>query len=276
MDKKNLILVGILAVLILFSWAWNGPIKDWHTDRGTEKNFLTGLDLNSAIKVEIEKSGVVTVLEKSAERWKVGGTKDFYAPMASMEEMATVLDKAVNGRLELVSSNKEKKSFFGFADPSRVKITQGEKNYEFLIGKATDDFTGSYISLADTDKVYRLAGNLTNVFTDKDWRDSQIFSFSKDRANKVRFQYGRTQFTAEKIDNKWTGTLPKKFTVTEEKLNAVLAVLENLSSIDIPAQDFAGTGLEKNGLIIQVTGEDFDNILMVGDCNKDNLLCQAW
>jgi hypothetical protein len=274
MDKKNLVLVGILAALILFSWAWNGPIKNWQTNRGVEKNFLIGVNLADATKVEIEKSKNIAVLEKSGERWRVGGTKDFYAPAASMEEMAAVLDKAANGHLELASSNKDKKVSFGFDDPSQVKITQGEKVYEFLIGKATDDFTGSYVSLADSDKVYRLAGNLTNVFANKDWRDGQIFSFSKDRANKVRFQYGKTQFTVEKKDNKWAGVSPKKFTVSEEKLNKVLTVLENLRSADIPAQDFAGTGLEKNGLIIQVIGEGFDNILMVGNCTKDKL-CYA-
>jgi hypothetical protein len=53
-----------------------------------------------------------------------------------------------------------------------------------------------------------------------------------------------------------------------------LGILENLRSADIPAQEFKGTGLEKNSLIIQVSGEGFDNTLMVGDCTKDNV-CYA-
>jgi hypothetical protein len=107
MDKKNLVLAGILAFLILFSWFWNGPVKNWRADRGTEKNFLAGLNLAAADKVEINNGGAVTVLEKSGERWKVGGTKDFYAPASSLEEMASVLGKASAGRLEVVSSNED-------------------------------------------------------------------------------------------------------------------------------------------------------------------------
>jgi len=115
---------------------------------------------------------------------------------------------------------------------------------------------------------------LNNVFVREEWRDLAILSFSQDQASSIRFQYPSRQFTVEKKDNKWAGTLPKPFSVTESKITDVLGVLANLQAEKIPAQDFKGTGLEKNNIIIQVKGDGFDNILMIGDCTKDNL-CYA-
>jgi hypothetical protein len=94
----------------------------------------------------------------------------------------------------------------------------------------------------------------------------------KERLDKIRFQYPKRQFTMEKKENKWGGTLPKKFTVNEDKLNAVLSVLENLTAAKIPEQDFKAFGSpEKNGIIIQFSGEQVDQTLMIGNCTKDKL-----
>ena len=41
--------------------------------------------------------------------------------------------------------------------------------------------------------------------------------------------------------------------------------MSNLSTVQIPAQTFEGTGLEKHTIIIQVMGDDIDNTLMIGD-----------
>ena len=94
------------------------------------------------------------------------------------------------------------------------------------------------------------------------------------RSNKIRFQYPGSQFTVEKINNQWAGTRPYKFTVSQDKISAVLSVLQNLIATKIPAQTFAGTGLEKHSVIVQVTGNRFDDTIMIGDCTKDNL-CYA-
>ncbi len=272
--KKNLFLAGILAVLILFSWFWSGPIKDWKTTGNIEKNFLSGLNFSSVDEIEIENSKKTVILKKEGDRWKISGTKDFYAPSSNMDEVASVLEKAAEGKLELVSDNKDKKDFFGFDNPSKVKIAQGVENYEFFVGKSTDDYAQSYVSLGDFEKIYRVNANLATVFSLKDWRDKQIFSFSKEYVGKIRFQYGKNQFIVEGKEGVWSGISPWKFAVNKDKINEILDVLDDLRASDIPEQDFYGTGLEKNNLIIQVSGEDVDKTIMVGDCTEDNL-CYA-
>ena len=272
MYKKNLILGGILLALVAITWAWNGPIKNHQQKAGEEKNFLSDISFAKINRVEINRASSTVVLEKSEDKWKVGGTKTFYAKKEAVDELSFALDKLAKEKIELISTNKDKKSEFG-ADGKgiKVKIDQDGKTYEFFVGNSTANFDGSYFSQADTDKTWKVGVDLSSVFSRGEWRDDQIFSFLKERASKARFQYPRYQFTVEKKENKWYGTLPKKFVVTDDKVNKVLEVLENLKAAKIPKQDFKGTGLEKHSIIVQVTGEQLDETLMVGDCTKDNL-----
>jgi hypothetical protein len=275
MSKKNLILGGILIVLVAFAYIWSGPAKDWKQSRNQEKNFLAAISLDKIKKIEIDKGGVKTVLEKSGEKWKIGGTKNFYVSSEAASQLKSLFTEIGSKEIEAVSASAGRKVFFG-TDESGMKIKIEEENntFDFVVGKISSDFTGSYVSPANGDKTYVIGTDLNNIFGREEWRDLSIFSFIKERSNKVRFQYPNRQFTVEKKENKWAGTAPKSFPVTEAKITAVLSVLENLKAAKIPEQTFAGTGLEKHGIIIQATGDGFDNILMVGDCNKDNL-CYA-
>jgi hypothetical protein len=276
MNKKNLILGGILLALIAFTWAWNGPVKNWGENKKEEKNFLSSLSLERAGSITIERASTTVILEKDGDRWKVGGTKDFYVKKEVADELSFALGKAANDKIELVSANKDKKAEFGVDLGIKTKIEQDGQTIEFVVGNATANFDGSYISKPDTDKTWKVGVDLAAVLSRAEWRDDQIFSFFKERADKVRFQYPNRQFIIEKKENKWNGTWPGKgFKVSDDKVAVVLEVLENLKAAKIPEQDFKAFGApEKNGIIIQVTGEQLDETLMVGNCTKDGL-CYA-
>jgi len=153
----------------------------------------------------------------------------------------------------------------------KIEVAQGGTNFNFVVGKSTPDNSGTYISSPDASKTYQIAIDLNSVFGRGEWRDSSIFSFIPERSEKLRFQYPTQQFAVEKINNKWAAAKPYKFSVTDDKVAAILGVLANLTAAQIPTQTFANTGLEKHSLIIQATGGGFDNTLMFGDCTKDNL-----
>jgi hypothetical protein len=233
------------------------------------------LSLEKADLIQIERAGATTTLEKVDGRWKVGGTKDFYVKKEVIDELSFALNKVSGGSLELVGSNQDKKAGFGTDAGIKVAIRQEGQVYDIIIGKATANFDGSYLSRPDTEKTWKAGVDLSSVFSRGEWRDDQIFSFLKERAAKIRFQYPKSQFTAERKENKWQGTLPKKFTVSDEKVNKVLEVLENLKAAKFPEQDFKAFGSpEKNGVIVQITGEQLDETLMIGNCAKDNF-CYA-
>jgi hypothetical protein len=275
MSKKNLILGGILVVLIAFSYIWSGPAKDWKAGAEKEKNFLAAISASEVNGIEITSANKQTILEKAGEQWRVDGAKDFYVKKDVAGALSTMLTEAGLKQLEVVSTSPDKKDSFVTDDQGiKVKIVEADKDLEFVIGKSTSDLAGTYISTPASDKTYSIGLDLNSLFGRSEWRDDTIFSFLKERATKVRFQYGKITFTIEGKDSKWNGTLPKKFAVSNDKITAILAVMENLTAAKIPVQDFKGTGLEKNNQIIQVTGEGFDVTLMVGDCTKDNL-CYA-
>jgi hypothetical protein len=183
------------------------------------------------------------------------------------------LKEAGKSELELVSSNKEKKSEFE-ADESgtAVKIYEGDNlKADFIVGKFGSDFASSYISRPGADSTYRVKGGLSGAINQSEWRDTAIFSSDKEKINKIRFQYPARQFTVEKKDGEWKGTIPYGFKVNKDKIDKILNIMSNLTTTEIPEQNFAGTGLEKNNIIIQATGEGVDNTLMVGDVNGKDL-----
>jgi hypothetical protein len=275
MSKKNLILGGILIVLVAFAWIWSGPLQDWKQTKKAEKSFLAGVNLAKINKIIIDKDGQKTELDKDADTWTINGVKNFGVDKTAAGALNSALSEIGTLPLETVSANADKKISFGTDDQGvKVEIEQSGANFDLVIGKATADYAGTYLAQPSLNKTYEVALDLNSIFGRDDWRDLTIFSFLKERANKVRFQYPDRQFTAEKVNNKWAGTQPKKFDVAENKINTVLGFLESLKAAKIPAQSFANTGLEKHSIIIQATGDGFDNTIMIGDCNKDNL-CYA-
>jgi hypothetical protein len=270
MNKKTFILGGILIVLVAFAYLYQGPLKKWQAGLGKSPNFLAKVDAKRIDKIEIVKEGKIVILEKQNDRYKVGGTKDFYVEQVTADSLINEIEEAAKADLELVSSNKDKKGELKTDDSGvRVKLYQtGNMVADFIIGKMGSDFSSTYISTPNTDKTYSLGVNLS-VFNQPEWRDRTIFSSDKEKINKIRFQYPTQEFTVEKINDEWKGTKPYSFSVSKEKIDKILDMMSDSTAVEIPEQNFAGTGLEKNNIIIQATGDGVDNTLMIGDNNKD-------
>ncbi len=275
MSKKNLILGGILILLVAFAWIWSGPLADWKKTKGQEKNFLAAVSLAQIKKISIDNNGQKTELDKTADGWAIAGVKNFSVDNTAAGALDSALNEIGVLPIETVSTNADKKSSFGTDGQGiKVEIEQGRQTFDFVVGTTTPDYSGTYIAEPDSSKTFSIALDLNSIFGRSDWRSLTIFSFMKERSEKIRFQYPDRQFTVEQIANQWTGTQPKKFDVDATKIDAVLSVLQNLTAVKIPAQTFTNTGLEKHSIIVQVTGGDFDDTIMIGDCTKDNL-CYA-
>lgn len=270
MSKKNLFLGGILLVLIFFAYIYNGPFQTWEQNKGKPDNFLTNVNLEKINKILISKNGKETALELVGDKWRIAGTKDFYVKDDVMSTAIDSLKKAQSDDLELVSENKEKKNKFETGDNGiDLKLQDGDNLIEeFIIGKTGNDFKSSYISSPKDDKTYLVNAPLNSSFGKKDWYDKTIFSGDKKNINKIRFQYPDREFSIEKQDEKWTGVSPYKFNVSEEKIKDILNIMSNLNSPLIPEQKFEGSGLEKNSIIVEASGDGFSNVLMVGDAYK--------
>ncbi|MCK5416086.1 DUF4340 domain-containing protein [Candidatus Parcubacteria bacterium] len=264
MNKKNLILASVLAVLVIFAYIYQGPLQNSKSRQEKNNNFLLGLQVDDINKIEITNQGKVTKLEKVDGKWRVEGTKDFWIT----EDLTGQIKEASEVNFEIIGKNKDKKDEFNTGETGiKIKLSQNDNILdEFIMGKMANDFISSYVSKADSDNTYSIkVAGLNSTFSKLDWYDKTIFSSNKADIIKLRLQYPDKQLVIEKDGEEWKGTEPNDFEVDKEKIETILNMMTNLRAIDIPVQSFEKTGFEKNELIVQVTGENgFDNTLMVG------------
>ncbi len=274
MSKKNLLLGGFLAILLLLAYVYNGPYKNWQNDSSGPKNFLATYNEDDLNKIEVSHNDKKYVFIKMGDKWKIDGTKDFFLTKLKTDKIKQVLDDVRKSDLTLVSELQDKKKEFNTDEDNGYLVNLQNNDItlaSLIIGKSGDGFSSTYISQPNIDNTYLVKSDLHGAFTNDDWYDKQIFNFDKTKVDKIRFQYPSREFTVIrdlKSDNKkWTGTLPYKFSVNQDKLDKIINILAKLMAVNIPEQTFANTGLEKNKIIIQVSGEEIDNTIMIGDDN---------
>lgn len=282
MNKKNLILGGVLVVLIAIAYVYQGPLKSWQANLGKPANFLAKLDKDKIDKIEITDKGEAFGIEKTGDKWKISNTKEFYLKDKAIANLFSRLEDAAKAEIELVSENKDKKSEFNTDESGTgVKLMQGsEVLFGFTIGKLSSDYSSTYVSQDDSSKTYAVKAVINNVFSKDSLYNKEIFNTEPDNITRLRFQYPTREFTVEREIIKpagkeatstklgeWKGVKPYSFNVDQDKTEKVLNILSKLNAAKIPEQTFDNTGLEKNLIIVQASGDGVDNTIMVGDDN---------
>lgn len=273
MSKKNFYLIVTLILLTAVAYIYQGPFKNWQQKKVVPNNFLANLNVDSINKIEITKDGGTVTLVANGSRWKVENTKDFYVSETVAANMINGLKKFTKTQLETVSQNKDKKSDFN-TDASGVAVKLKRDNQElagFIIGKISSDYSGTYISQESSDKTYLAKVDLASIFSQDDWRNKTIFASDKTKINKIRIQSASKEFAITKEGENWVATGTKAIKLNSEKVASLTDLMSSLVASEIPEQKFDGTGLEKNGLILQVTGDSIDNTLIIGNDNGKDL-----
>jgi hypothetical protein len=271
MDKKNLVLGGVLLFLIVIIILLNGPFDKFKDYMFGPKNFFRKVDVEKIDNIEIIADGKETKLVLKDERWKVEGYKDFYVKEAIMESLMSSLKDFKEADFYLISENIDKKKDFKTDDSGiKVKIS-GEKinSNEFIIGNLSSDFISTYVSTFGSPETYSVKVDLFTPFNRDEWRDTTIFSSDKNDIASIRFQYPNREFTVVKDEGEWQGQTPYLFDIDQDKMDKIVDIMAKLETADIPEQTFEGTGLEKNLIIIEAKGVDLNNTIMIGESNKD-------
>ncbi|MBU4125556.1 DUF4340 domain-containing protein, partial [Patescibacteria group bacterium] len=267
---KNIKLAIILIILIALAYFYQGPFKDWKSDLGKPDNFLAEIDASQIDKIEIIKNGETAVLIKESDKWKIADTKDFYVEENLADSLNKALEEAISADIELVSSNKDKKSEFK-TDESGVRVklyaqptpnpsqeVNSKAVADFAVGKAGSDFASTYVSEFDSDKTYKIKASISGLFIRDSWYDKTIFSSNKEDISSIRFQYPDREFTitkthqpeagpplaekhentetleTEKLEYEWEGISPYEFSVDENKIDEILNIMSNLIAAKIP------------------------------------------
>lgn len=257
---------GILVALIIIAFVSEGPLKDWRAKSGKVENILATVDFSQVSRIDIDRPGEALSIEKDGDKWKIAGTKDFYVRDDIIQGIELALNMAKKADTELASENVDKKGDFEVSEiGTSISLRQGDTIlHEFIVGKVGADFTSTYITKADISETYLIKVNLNTALARDDWYDKTIFKSDAEKITKIRFQHPTREFTVELQEDEWQGTLPYKFGVSEEKIELILESMVNLIAIDIPKQTFEGTGFDKDIIIVQATGKEFDNTIMIG------------
>jgi len=252
--------------LIIIAFASEGPLKDWRAKLGKVKNILAFVDFSQVSKIDINRPGETLAIEKAGDKWKIANTKDFYVRDDIIQGIELALNTAKEADVELASENAEKKDDFEVGKSgTSISLRQGDVLlHEFIIGKVGADFTSTYITRNDTEETYLIKANLNSALVRGDWYDRTILKSDIEKISKIRFQHPTSEFTVEKLEDEWQGTLPYSFGVDEEKIELTLEMMANLTATDIPEQTFDGAGFDKDIIIVQATGEELDNTIMIG------------
>jgi uncharacterized protein (DUF2147 family) len=268
MNKKNLIMAGVLVALIAVAYLYKGPVAERQAQKDKPDNFLSSLDISAIDRIETEGKGSKKVFVKNGETWKEEGAKHELLDSVAIANALDTLKKAKEADMALVSQVKDKQAEFETSGDKglRLILKQGDQVLrDFVVGKNSGDFQGAYVTEWDSDKTYEARANLVASFAVDNWYNKTIFAVGDKEISKIRFQFPSREFTLEKKEGKWSGTLPYKFEVNEEKMSRIVEIMSNLTATKIPKQEFKGSGLEKNQMIIQATGDGIDQVLMVGD-----------
>lgn len=111
----------------------------------------------------------------------------------------------------------------------RMYDTKGKLVAKFVVGKATEDFTGTYVQVRPPEQrenfpVYRVPGYLEPVYKKKsllDWWDKKLFNMPGSALSKIQIQRkGQGTLTVERgADNAWQITEPAGWTADASKLS---------------------------------------------------------
>ena len=267
MSKTTLRLIIILIVLWGAAYIYKGPMNNQGSSGNNPTNLLVDVNTETISEIQVNRDGVITILKKEGNKFKIDGTKNFYVNEETSEKILEGIENAKLATLELISSEEDKKTEFGTAENgiSVSFIDESGEAVNVIVGKLANNFIDTYISLPQTPDTYSIGENLVKLFDRDDWKDKTMFKNNSSKVTKVRLQYPNTQYVMEKINDKWEVVEPSKFNVNQSAIEEIVKVMTDLKAVQIPAQTFEGTGLEKHTLIVQVTGEEIDNTIMVGD-----------
>lgn len=271
MSKKNIRLFIVLLILIGVAYIYQKPYQNWKSNKDKADNFLSDINIEKIDKIEISAFDNTSSLVKKNEQWKVDDS-NFNVRPDLKENLFNALREAKDSDLELVSNNSNKKSEYQTdISGTNIKLYQnGNIAADFIVGSLGNDFQSTYISKPEIGDTYLVDANLFGAVNIYEWRDTFIFASNQESINKIRFQYPDREFTIEKNEEGWKGISPNEFEVNEDQLNDILDIMASLQATQIPEQTFEGTGLEKNLIIVQATGNGVDNTIMIGEANDSD------
>lgn len=266
-----------MAALLILAYFYQGPYQDWKDKEG--ETLLPGVTSEDIVAADIEKNATTTVsLTRDEEGWRLADSKEFYVAEGVGEELNVALSGLLEESVQTVSADPERKREFS-VDDSGVKLVlhygeEGEEERqqaEFRVGNVGPQPETSYVSRSEQEETYLVESPLAETVQRDRWGDPLVFDDEPEDVERVRFQYPDREFTVTREEEGWTFDSSYAGSVSSEEMEEVVNMMTYLTASDIPEQDFEDTGLDKHLIIVEASGEDMSNTLMVGEENEEGL-----
>lgn len=204
---RRLVLLGAVLVLLVVGWG----VQRWQQRRfvATEPARTLAVDPERVTRLRVMRQGEPPVqIERVAGSWRITAPGDYRASEPVVSGALTALDSLA--LVDVVSTNPAKRSTFQVdSTGTRVQVQEGDKSVlDLVVGKASPDFSHTYVRPEGSDEVFRAAGMLTYQFNKRldDWRDKTILEV--DAAGIVRIVLEspkeKTLLELAKSDTTWT------------------------------------------------------------------------
>ena len=262
--------VVFIALLIVTINQTKGKRKVIQERIELEQVSLLDVNTDDIYTMEIQELLSKTVLTKRDGKWWVGAVQTM--PNLSKEEkekeeikawdyadedaILQVLEAIQDGfnDWELVSVNRERKIDYRIGALGSTFSLLDENGNEiacFDVGEKAANFTGTYISICDEDKIYKIPGLLDMIFK-RDaagWRTKVIYELDQDDVVKfeIKDPNDKKHVILEKDDDgNWIGTSPYDYVPGKKKVSSLLSIFCNYKAMGFPERMRPGEDIIEN------------------------------
>ena len=279
--KKTIIWIAAFAVMTLAAILVhvipsNGP---------AEKMELPTVTRDNVVKMELSKGGNALTLEKSDDAWIMNPGQLRASPRKVERLLDSVAAFSVGGVITKKAGMHDQYDV-GSAGTTLSITTKEGPGWSLVIGKDTEDKSGSYVRQPDSDKVYisfRSLGSMLNLEPSY-WHDRRMIYFEKDAPTALKINAPKGVFSFVKNpDSGWgfettPDNLPSDFILDPQRVQRVVDSLSNMTAVNFGAPD---TDAEKAGMnspnltaTITLPGKD-PVVVKIGDKEAKNYYAQV-
>lgn len=270
--QKTAALLIVAALLGGAAWYYTGPYQKsvaHEQSARTNEGILEGFNAERLTKVVVVTAdGETHTLVKNNAMWyaQPGMWPTETIITGALEEK---LGEMAKKPLTVASVNPKYKSQFEVdaANGMQVTLFEGDtRAAEFIVGKVSSDYSGTYISREGDDKTYITPVTLVRAFDVESWRDRTVTNINDKAIDTVVLDYAGQQpvtlTTKEDTSGEiyWRMSAPGKLRLNAGKVAEWLPKLAKLEARDIPPQDVELV----RQLTLTIKGQGIDEQLVIG------------
>ncbi len=286
--KNIIIIVSILAVLVVAFVVVNNLPEEKNPTGDAEKNQVSEyvdvlrLNYDDIVKIQVKSQEDEFVILKDKDTISVNGLSDVKTHVENIKSFVKACSYIYAEKI--VSTSSEDNKIYGFENPSATIIItlKDGTNKTVYIGDNTLDSSGSYLKLADEDKIYIKSAygikNLTPKRTDfiskdvltinpKEYESLSDIKISKQNNTEIALK-AVNQKDEEARSASWKMLKPVYADANTAVLSRdILTPLETFTAdsvVEIKAKDLTKYGLDKPYATLTISADNITDKLIFG------------